>query len=142
AARSSFPRGRRGGRGSRRCEKCRTVPTPARRSDGETGTDVPPLGGGGALLAATLEPALLANALQHALAPKRFEARMQDLDLAEDLLGDRHLLIARGDLDALPADRIAELDRDLRELPPAPVAHLGGAVDRDRHDRPAGLQRA
>ena len=38
-------------------------------------------------------------------------------------------------------ERLAELDGDLRELEALPVAHARRAVDRDRHDRRAGLQR-
>ncbi len=44
-------------------------------------------------------------------------------------------------LDPVEDDRIAVADGHLRELEPLPVAHLGGAVDRHRHDRRAGHQR-
>src|SRR3954453_14971821 len=69
------------------------------------------------------------------------QPRVQLLDRPEDLLSDGLLLLATRRLHLLVAERLAVLDRHLRELQPLPVAALRGAVDRDRHDHRSGLQR-
>src|SRR5690349_14390762 len=83
-----------------------------------------------------------AQALEHALAALGLELAVERADLREDLVGDLLLLLAGRVLDArLPADRVAEQDRHLRELQPLPVAHLRGAGDRGGHDGRPGLER-
>src|SRR5690242_15761426 len=83
-----------------------------------------------------------AQALEHALASLGLELAVERPDLREDLVGDLLLLLAGRVLDArLPADRIAEEDRHLRELQPLPVAHLRGAGDRGGHDGRPRLER-
>src|ERR1700728_2504268 len=84
--------------------------------------------------------ALGPHATQHALASVLLETGVQAPDLCEDLVGDGLLLLAGGLADALPAQRLAVLDGDLGEFEPLPVADPRGSVDRDRHDRRAGLQ--
>src|ERR1700683_2214347 len=86
-------------------------------------------------------PTLLADTLEHALATVFLEAGVQGSDLQEDLIGDRLLLRGGGMLDPLPAHRVAVLDGGLRKLQALPVANARGAVDRDRHDGRACLER-
>src|SRR3954462_11612695 len=85
--------------------------------------------------------ALLAKASQDAPPAVLLQAAVEAADLDEHLVGDGLLLLASRVLHALPANRLAVLDRHLGELQPLPVAHLRGAVDRDRDDRRPRLER-
>src|ERR1700689_1495147 len=90
---------------------------------------------------AALGATLLARASENSLATVFLEAGVQSPDLQEDLVGHPLLLLGRGMLDALPAQRVPILDGGLGELQALPVADARGAVNRDRHDRRAGLER-
>src|SRR5689334_16979455 len=68
--------------------------------------------------------ALGAHALEDPLAPVLLQPRVHALDLAQDLLGHRLLLLARGVLDPLPADRLGVLHGHAGKLQPLPVANL------------------
>ena len=70
--------------------------------------------------------------------PGRFVERA---DVREDGVGGGLLLVARRRLDAFVGERMAVVDRHLRELQALPVAHVRGADDRDRDDRRPALQR-
>src|SRR6266849_2854740 len=96
---------------------------------------------GGRAPVAALGATLLADALDHALAPVALEFGVQVADTGEDLVRHRLLLLARGFGHAVEHHRLAVLHGHLRELETLPVARLLGAVDGDRHDRRAGLQR-
>src|SRR5205823_13763849 len=84
--------------------------------------------------------ALRAQVATDAPAPVLLEPRVQTADLNEDRVRYGLLLLARRVLDALPADRLAVLDRHARELQALPVADVRGAEDRDRHHRRARLE--
>src|SRR6266849_5471286 len=96
---------------------------------------------GGRATVAALGATLLADALDHALAPVALEFGVQVADAGEDVVRHRLLLLARGFGHAVEDHRLAELHGHLRKLQPLPVAGLLGAVDGDRHDGRAGLQR-
>src|SRR5216117_2220768 len=88
---------------------------------------------------APLGAALLTQTPEDPAAPVFLEAGVEAADLREDLIGDRLLLLARRFGDSLPANRLAVLDRHLRELQALPVADARGPMDRDRHDGRASL---
>ena len=89
-----------------------------------------------------LGAAPVAQPPQHALAPVLLEPGVEPADLDAGS-GRRRPAAARGSGSRSRSQRIgvAVLDRHLRELQPLPVADPRGAVDRDRHDRRAGLER-
>src|SRR5207245_325692 len=69
----------------------------------------PPGSGGGALRRARPCTALGAQALEDAAPPVLLEASVQPPDLRQDRVRHRLLLLARGVLDPLPADRVPVL---------------------------------
>src|SRR6185436_20830743 len=82
-----------------------------------------------------------AHAPADLLLAELLEIGVERADRAEDLVGGRLLLLARRVRDLRERERLAVLHQHLRELELLPVAHALGAVDRDRHDRGAGLER-
>src|SRR5579862_5224035 len=73
-------------------------------------------------------------------AAERAQPVVEAADLDEDRVGDLLVALARGPRLALEAQRLAEHHRDAREAQPLPVADPRRAVDRDRHDRRAGVE--
>src|SRR5271166_4297276 len=88
-----------------------------------------------------LGPPLSAHALEDPLATVLLQTGVQAANLRQDVIGHGLLLLAGRVLDPLPANWVPVLDGDLGELQPLPVAHPRGAVDGDRHDRDARLER-
>src|SRR5690606_32163409 len=101
-----------------------------------TGQHWLPAAGGLSHLGA-LGPLLPANGAAATL----LERSVHLLHAPEDLLRGLELLVPGRRLDDVEAQRLAELHGHLREVHAPPTAHAGRAVDRDRHDRRAGLQR-
>src|ERR1700704_3474182 len=95
---------------------------------------------GGRATVAALGAALLADALDHALAPVALEFGVQVADAGEDVVRHRLLLLARGFGHEVECHRLAELHGHLRELQALPVAGLLGAGDGDGNDRCARLE--
>src|SRR3954452_23048533 len=85
--------------------------------------------------------ARLTGGLDRVSATLVVEPVVERLDRLEDNVGGRLGLLAGRVLDLLEDDRVAVLDGDLRDLESLPVAHIGRAGDRGRHDRRAALER-
>src|SRR6185312_14312772 len=119
--------------GARRGDRAPAAPARA-AGDGLVGADRPPPGALG-------RAARGSGGLDRAAPAFLAQAAVDHTHVLEDDLGRGLGLLTRRLGDLLEAHRLGELDGDLRELEPAPVAHALGARDRGRDDRRARLER-